>query len=115
MNKKLKFAPELVPLVLSGKKTSTWRLFDDKDLNEGDVLDFLESGTDRHFSTALITKVTEKPLGELTEEDKSGHERFSSDEEMYKTYEKHYNRQVTSETQVKIVWFVQSQTTPGVE
>ena len=27
----LKFAPKLVPLVLSGEKTSTWRMFDEKD------------------------------------------------------------------------------------
>jgi len=31
--KKLKFEPNLVPKILSGEKTSIWRLFDDKDLN----------------------------------------------------------------------------------
>ena len=34
--KLVKFRDYLVPLVLSGEKDSTWRLFDDKGLSEGD-------------------------------------------------------------------------------
>lgn len=41
MNKTLKFAPDLVPLVLSGKKDTTWRLWDDKNLTENDIVDFI--------------------------------------------------------------------------
>ena len=40
--KKLHFISKLIPLVLSGEKISTWRLWDDKSLSEGDVVDFLE-------------------------------------------------------------------------
>lgn len=105
MNKRLKFAQDLVPLVLSKEKVSTWRLWDDKDLSEGDVVDFVEYGTDRHFATGKLTKVTEKLLGELTIEDKEGHERFESDEEMYRTYTKYYNRSADKDTPVKLIWF----------
>lgn len=52
--KSLKFKPHLVPLVLSGEKDSTWRLFDDKDLKEGDELQFMNSETDDVFSAAVI-------------------------------------------------------------
>ena len=44
--KTLKFAPELCEQIITGTKTSTWRLFDDKDLTVGDELQFInkESG-----------------------------------------------------------------------
>ena len=105
MNKKLHFAQNLVPLILSGKKISTWRLWDDKDLSTGDIIYFIESGTDKHFATGKLTKIIEKPLEELTEEDKKGHEMFESDEEMYKTYTMYYKRTVNKNTLVKIIWF----------
>lgn len=35
-SKTLKFTPELSAKILSGEKTSTWRLFDDKNLQKGD-------------------------------------------------------------------------------
>jgi hypothetical protein len=101
----IKFRDYLVPLVLSKQKTSTWRLFDDKDLSVGDDIELREFGKDQSFGIAIITKVIEKPLGKLTNEDKVGHESFSSDEEMYKTYQTYYNTQVSPETIVKIIWF----------
>ncbi|MGH7204232.1 MAG: ASCH domain-containing protein [Candidatus Levyibacteriota bacterium] len=105
MNKTLKFAPPLVPLVLSGEKVSTWRLWDEKNLQEGDTVDFLNKETLKQFATAKLTKVIEKQLGELTDEDKKGHERFASDEEMYQTYTTYYKKEVNAQTPIKIIWF----------
>lgn len=105
MIKSLKFAPELVPLVLSGQKTSTWRLFDDKNLSVGDDLSLINSSTGESFGQAVITEVIEKDLEELTLEDREGHESFNSDQEMYDTYRKYYNQNVGPETQIKIVRF----------
>jgi hypothetical protein len=105
VNKQLKFASNLVPLVLSAEKVSTWRLWDDKDLQTGDIVDFLEKKTLKQFATAKLVSVTEKPLGELTEEDKKGHEAFSSNEEMYKTYQTYYNRPVNKDTPIKLIRF----------
>src|SRR5947209_4915394 len=104
-NKTIKFSPDLVPLVLSGKKTSTWRLFDDKDLKEGDIIDFIKRPELVKFVEAKLTSIIEKPLGELTKEDKEGHEKFSSDEEMYKTYSGYYNKPVGPETTIKLIRF----------
>ena len=106
MNKILKFAPHLVPLILSGKKTATWRLFDDKDLSEGDSVDFLEHGTHRHFATVLCTRVVEKPLNKLSVEDKRGHETYETDEEMYQMFSKYYDRPIGPDSIVKIIWYV---------
>ncbi len=101
----LKFRDYLVPLVLSGKKNSTWRLFDDKDLSEGDQIILQVFKKNEPFARAHITRVIEKPLGQLTEEDKAGHETFECDEAMYETYSEYYGTKVDSKTIVKIIWF----------
>ncbi len=105
MNKKLKFDPKLVPLVLNKSKTSTWRLWDDKNLSTNDIVDFLDSQSGEHFATAKLTEVIEKPLKELTIEDKRGHETFNSDQEMYDTYHHYYGKPVNGETLIKIIRF----------
>jgi hypothetical protein len=67
--KTLKFAPELCELIQTGKKTSTWRLFDDKNLRVGDTLRFLDTKTLLTFGTAVITDITVRTLGTIREED----------------------------------------------
>ena len=103
--KTINFASNLVPLVLSGKKTSTWRLFDDKALVEGDEIQLREFGKESIFSNAKITRVVEKPFNELTIKDKEGNETFKNDEEMYKTFSGYYHTEVGPETNLKIIWF----------
>ncbi|HYD93428.1 MAG TPA: ASCH domain-containing protein [Candidatus Paceibacterota bacterium] len=103
--KTLKFAPHLVPKILSGEKTSTWRLFDDKDLREGDRVLFLNKETGEEFGTAHITNLRTKTLGTLTDSDWEGHERFPSEEEMYATYRKYYGDSVDEHSEVKILSF----------
>lgn len=103
--KTLKFYSELVPLVLSGEKDSTWRLFDDKDLQKGDELALLDKGTLREFAKAVILSVREKKLGEIEESDFTGHEKFESKEKMFETYRKYYGDIVSPETTVKIIKF----------
>lgn len=103
--KTLKFRSYLVPLVLSGEKNSTWRLFDDKDLKVGDDVELLEFVTLRHFANAKLTIVIEKPFKDFTPEDKAGHEAFNTDQEMYENYKKYYKTDVGPDTLVKIMWF----------
>lgn len=103
--KTLKFAPELCEQILTGTKTSTWRLFDDKDLQTGDELAFLNKKNLEQFGTAKITNLYTKTLGTLEDSDWEGHERFSSEEELYNTYRKYYGDQVTPETELKIIHF----------
>jgi hypothetical protein len=103
--KSVKFRDYLVPLVLSGEKTSTWRLFDDKDLSVGDIIELRIFGSQDMFGQAEITKVIEKPFADLTELDLEGHEKFDTLEQMYATYEQYYRVPVGPETVVKIIWF----------
>jgi len=103
--KTLKLRKFLSKLILQGKKNTTWRLFDDKNLSEGDVVSFLIWGIKKEFAKAKLTNVKETTLGRLTDEDWNGHEKFSSDEEMYKTYHGYYNRRVDKNSPVKIIKF----------
>jgi len=101
--KTLKFHPSLVPKVLSGKKVTTWRLFDDKNLTEGDEIMFLNSETKQEFIKAVLTHVKETTFSNLTEDDWKGHEKFSSDEEMYSAYSRYYNGPINENTELKII------------
>jgi hypothetical protein len=105
MSKALHFAPNLVPLVLNGSKTTTWRLFDDKDLSVGDTLEMLETGSERHFASSSIVSVQVLTLGELWKGKMEGHEKYKSEQEMYDTYRGYYNHPVGPDTEVKVIRF----------
>jgi len=103
--KTLKFSKDFISEILSGRKTATWRCFDDKDLKKGDEVLCLEYGGRRVFAKILLTEVEEKTFGELNEEDRKGHEEFKNDEEMYKVYSEYYKKEITPDTPVKIIRF----------
>jgi hypothetical protein len=103
--KTVKFESSPVLLITSGEKTSTWRLFDDKDLSIGDEIALQKFGHDKPFAKATIVEVVRKPFRELTDKDKTGHESYESDDEMYATYSGYYKTKVGQETEVKIISF----------
>ena len=103
--KRLKFFQKLVPLMLSGEKTTTWRLWDDKDLQIGDQVECLVSETMEPFGSFVITEVIEKPLKNLEESDFAGHEKYDDLEKLYKDYTNYYQRQVNGDTMLKVVRF----------
>ncbi len=104
-HKTLKFREHLVKLVLAKEKDLTWRLFDDKNLSEGDIVDLINWNTGEVFGKAHLIKVWEKKMKDLDDADYDGHERFSSDEEMYKTYKTYYGDRVGPDTIVKMISF----------
>jgi len=99
------FIKDLQEIVLNGSKTITWRLWDDKDLQEGNVFSCVDMVTRAPFAKAKITQVQEKPFKDLKSEDKDGHEKFASDQEMYDTYARYYHKKVDENTIVKIIKF----------
>jgi len=104
--KTLKFTSELVLLILSGEKTFTWRIFDDKDLSLGDELSFINKATGEEFAKARIVSVREKKLGEIDAADfDAGHERFESPEKMLESYRSYYGDTVTMDTTLKLIGF----------
>lgn len=103
--KTLKFRRYLAKEILEGRKTITWRLFDDKDLKVGDNFELIVWETGEKFAEAEIVKVHEKKFGEIKEQDLEGHEKFESRGEMLKTYRKYYGDKVDWNTIVKIIEF----------
>lgn len=104
--KTLKFAPHLVKMILDGDKTCTWRVFDEKYLQIGDEIVFINKKTGKEFGTAKVLLEYGKTFGMLTEEDYVGHEGFASEEEMYETYRSYYpNQNINTETELKILRF----------
>lgn len=109
--KSLKLDHQLANDIRSGKKTSTWRLFDDKDLSVDDRVTLVDKVNPHDhdtwvvFGEALINRVLEKRLGEIGDDDYAGHERFSSSQEMLKTYQGYYGDSVSMKTPVKIIHF----------
>lgn len=104
--KQMKFAADLVRLIISGEKTSTWRLWDDKDLSTGDIVEFIKRPELTAFAKAKLTKVVSKTLSGITDKDKKGHEDVGeTPEEMYKIYAKYYGKEVDGSTPVKIIQF----------
>lgn len=102
---KLKFAANLVPLVLNGKKNTTWRINDEKEINKGDELIMYMTGENQPLARLLVTDVWTKPFKEFTEKEKAGHERFKDDEEMVNQYKDYYGDWVNFDTAVKIIKF----------
>ncbi len=106
MAKTLKFKPHLIDLILAGEKTTTWRLFDDKDLQVGDEVDIINSDTKEVVAHAILTDVRTKPLGEVEDADYSGHEKYESQDAMLANFRNYYGDTVGLDTEVKIVDFI---------
>lgn len=103
--KVIKFRDNLAKMVLVGEKDSTWRLFDDKNLQKGDIAELVNWDTGEVFGKATLIEVKEKKMGELKESDFDGHEKFANDEEMYETYRSYYGDRVGPDTIVKVIRF----------
>lgn len=103
--KTLKFRPKLIPLVLNGTKKVTYRLFDDKNLKEGNQVSLLNWVTKEQFGTAKIISIKKIKFGELKETDMQEHEEYKNKEEMYKTYSIYYKCKVNKDTPLKVIKF----------
>lgn len=109
--KTLKLEHELADMIRNGSKTSTWRIYDDKDIKVNDRVELIDkvdpkdSSTWHAFGEARIDMVIEKRLGEISKADFEGHEPFKSRDEMLETYQKYYGPQVDFETPIKMIHF----------
>jgi len=102
--KSLKFSEPLIKMILERKKNVTWRICDEKNIVTGDLLSLCNTGGEE-FTKAKVIGVKETTFENLTDEDKEGHEKFSSDKEMYKTYSNYHEMKITPKTKVKVIRF----------
>jgi len=103
--KTLKFRKNLAEEILAGRKTVTWRIFDDKNLQVNDKISLVVWETKEEFAKGKIIELREKKLSEINDQDFDGHEKFESKEEMLETYQKYYGEKVNWDTIVKIIKF----------
>lgn len=109
--KTLKLDHHLAQLVLKGEKTSTTRLYDDKDLSVNDDVKLLDKvdpsnpATWKIIGVAHINEVVQKRLGELQSDDFVGNESFASQHAMLQAYRTYYGPQVDLATPIKIIRF----------
>lgn len=108
----MKLDHELAQAVIRGDKTSTWRLFDDKDLSVNDEVRLIDKVDPEHpetwrvIGTGMIHRVIQKRLGDTTAEDTERHHPYASTDEMLAEYRQFYGNDVTSATTVKIIHFI---------
>ena len=109
--KTLKFEHESAQLIEAGKKSSTWRLYDDKDLSIDDRIKIIDKvdpkdpDSWRVIGQGIITEIIEKKLANVNEQDSKGHESFTNQADMLQTYQRYYGSRVSLLTPVKIVHF----------
>lgn len=109
--KKLKLDHGLAQMVSVGTKTSTWRLFDDKDLTVNDVVELIDKvepeqpQTWKLIGTGRINRIIEKRVGDIQPEDYEVQSEYEAPEERLKAYRGYYGDQVTWDTPVKMIYF----------
>lgn len=93
-DKTIGFAKELVPLVLDGSKTLTYRIGEKWDFLEvGDTILTDDSSTGKVFAELEIVCKEKGTFGSLRD-DRDGHEVYRSTEERRKTFKKYYGRDI---------------------
>lgn len=101
--KTLKFITEQIADIESGKCTTTWRLFDDKDLNVGDQLQFVNSDNGSVFGYATINEIVVKRILDINEQDKLGHRVYENDQAMLDDFRRFYGPDVGPKSIIKVV------------
>lgn len=102
--KMLKFKEKLVEKILDGRKTITWRLFDDKDLRAGDQLRLINSDNGVVFGGAEIIDIREKKIKDLNDDELVAND-YNDRNQILEVNKKYYGDQVTDETIIKIIEF----------
>lgn len=108
--KSLKLDHNLAQRILKGTLSTTWRLYDDKDLSVNDTVTLIDKvqpedeHTWRLIGTAHIDTIIQKRLGDVAEDDMGGRP-YASRQTMLETFQKYYGRQVDFSTPVKIIQF----------
>lgn len=109
--KTLKLDHKLAKDVLKGTKTSTWRIYDDKDISVDDDIelidkvDGLEPSTWRVIGRAHVNAVLSKRIEDLTDQDMKESHQYSSVDEVMNEFRRYYGEGVNEQTPVKIIHF----------
>ncbi|MFA5071609.1 MAG: ASCH domain-containing protein [Candidatus Pacearchaeota archaeon] len=113
MIRKITFSEPLPKLILTGEKTSTWRIdepvpikrtSDTEGIKVGDKLSLVNKNQ-KEFAKAITIKVNHIIFGKLTKSDLEGHEKFKSKKEMYNKFSEYYKIKVNDKTKIVVIKF----------
>jgi ribonuclease HI/uncharacterized protein YqfB (UPF0267 family) len=102
---KLKFSSELVPQIVDEKYTTTWRLFDDKNISIGDIVELVNSQTNEVFAKAEVVSITQKYLKDINDYDMKNHKKYDSLDSIISDFKRFYGDAVNAELIVKMYDF----------
>lgn len=109
--KQLKFDHSLAQSILLGKKTSTFRVLDDKDIRNGDRLRIVDKVAPDDPSSwlvlgeATVIECYEKPISQFSEADYASHEAYESPQDMLAAFRGYYGDELSLEELVKVIRF----------
>lgn len=109
--KQIKFNHSFAELIHQGKKTATFRMYDDKDLSVDDLVELLDKvdpdrpATWKPIGVVRIDSIVEKRLSAITDDDLQECEQYSTREELLAAYRKYYGEQVTADMPIKVIRF----------
>lgn len=109
--KTLKLDHSLAEMVRRGEKTSTWRLYDDKDIRVNDHIELIDKVDPKNPDTwskigeATVDLIIEKRISDVTQTDYAGHGNFRSGEQLLREFQVYYGSQVTPQTPIKMIHF----------
>ena len=102
--KPLKFKHEFVKEILECRKNTTWRLFDDKNLQINDEIELVDAENKENFGKARIIDIQEKSIKDLSVEELNNHQ-YDNMDKMIESHRKYYGGKVDLDTTVKIITF----------
>ena len=102
--KSLKFKHEFVKEILKGKKATTWRLFDDKNLKNRDRIELIDRDSGKSFGEAVIIDIQKRKIKELTDHELKNHG-YTSIGDMIDSHRVYYGAKVNIQSEVKIIKF----------
>ena len=97
-HKTLKFQPQFIEHVRLKNCGITTRMFDEKGIDVGHVVDLLASDTGEKFATARITKVYHHPFGEVAKE-------AADPQGLYQQYQSYYGHKIEPDMPLKFMHF----------
>lgn len=103
--KDLKFSPNQIPGIISGSIHTTIRLSDDKSIEVGDFIKFIDSGGDEKFGYGLVEEVNQKRLYALKNDEKHFEKKCKSDKELLDTLRQFYSDEITLDSIAKVIKF----------
>ncbi len=99
------FDSNLIPLILSGRKTLTYRLgTKHASLKVGDTVNIYDSATNEVCALVEITEKAVIPFGDLPV-DRKGHEAYPSKEAQHQIFKQYYGKDIEENEPMLVLGF----------